>query len=465
VKNRWVLLVPFLLQPAMADMSGMPMNMDMSHGMQGMYGPYSMDREASGTSWQPDSTPHQAIDLVHGDWMYMVHGFANLGYTNQGGPEGSSQVMTTNMGMFMAQRPFETGSVGFRGMMSLEPLMGSNGYPELLQTGETANGQFPLLNRQHPHDLFMELAVTGNRQITNDVSVFAYGGLPGEPALGPTTFMHRLSGEDNPEAPIGHHWMDSTHVTYGVLTGGLVWKNVKLEASAFRGREPDQYHWDIEQPKLDSSSGRLSWNPGRDWSLQTSAGRLHSPEQLFSTINTNRVTASIVYTRAWADGWSSTTAGWGRDYQLTIDTLDAWLLESAVNFDNAHTFFTRYENVQKDDLLSIQQVQSLLGNTSLAGFRVEDGHPFFVNGHPVLHIFDVNRFTLGYIYDFLVGEHTRWGIGASGSAIFVPAALKPFVGNNPLSFLVFVRVKLGSNHVNNQGIHPIPSGGTPFEKI
>src|SRR5437868_2876719 len=81
---------------------------------------------------------------------------------------------------------------------------------------------------------------------------FANAGLPGEPALGPPAFMHRQSGVDNPGAPIGHHWMDSTHVTYGVLTLGYVYQNVKLEGSAFKGREPDQYHWDIEKPKLDS---------------------------------------------------------------------------------------------------------------------------------------------------------------------------------------------------------------------
>src|SRR4029077_8118508 len=102
-------------------------------------------------------------------------------------------------------------------------------------------------------------------------------GLPGEPALGPTAFMHRLSGEDNPLAPIGHHWMDSTHITYGVMTGGTVWKNLKLEGSSFRGREPDEHHWNIEEPKLDSYSGRLSYNPTKNGSSQVSYGFLHSP--------------------------------------------------------------------------------------------------------------------------------------------------------------------------------------------
>src|SRR5438477_81863 len=142
------------------------------------------------------------------------------------------------MFMGMAQRPLGAGTVGLRTMLSLEPLtIGKHGYPLLLQTGETANGRTPLVDRQHPHDLFMELAgsysiASGNR------SLFLYGALPGEPALGPPAFMHRFSGINIPVAPITHHWLDSTHITYGVLTAGAVGDRVKVEASAFRGREP-----------------------------------------------------------------------------------------------------------------------------------------------------------------------------------------------------------------------------------
>ncbi len=199
---------------------------------------------------------------------------------------------------FSGQRQFENDAIGFRTMTSLEPLMGSNGYPELLQTGETGNGITPLLDRQHPHDLFMELALTENHQLSDNSSVFLYGGLPGEPALGPTAFMHRLSGEDNPMAPISHHWMDSTHTSYGVLTTGYIWESFKLEGSSFRGREPDQNHWNIETPKLDSYSGRLSYNPTENWSAQVSMGHLTSPEQLFpATTRTGPQAASAIHAR------------------------------------------------------------------------------------------------------------------------------------------------------------------------
>jgi hypothetical protein len=405
-----------------------------------MYGPYSMAREASGTSWQPDSTPMLGLHRMGERWMTMLDGFANIGYTDQGGRRGNDQMFTTNMLMFMAERPYERGSVGFRSMVTLEPLMGSEGYPELLQTGETADGKFPLIDRQHPHDLFMELAVTGNHEITTNSSVFAYFGLPGEPALGLTTFMHRLSGMDNPEAPIGHHWLDSTHVTYGVATTGVVWKAFKLEGSVFRGREPDQYHWDLEQPKFDSWSTRATVNPTRDWSMQVSFGRLQHPEQLFPTNNTNRATASATYNRAWRDGWWQTTAAWGRNWQQGIDTLDAALLESAVNIQNTHTIFTRYEYVQKDDLLPAIPLNSIIGFG-----RTEDFHPFFPGGpNPfVISIFGVSRATVGYIHDFPSEGTLQCGLGASGSIILIPESLKPFYGNFPLSFLVFGRVKIG----------------------
>jgi len=414
-----------------------------SMNMSGMYGPYPMSREASGTSWQPDATPLRGIDWMRGDWMFMLDGFVNAGYDNQGGQRGGSQAFTTNMLMFMGQRTFDKDTVGFRTMTSLEPLMGSRGYPELLQTGETSDGVNPLIDRQHPHDLFMELALTENHQLTDNSSVFIYGGLPGEPALGPTAFMHRLSGEDNPMAPISHHWLDSTHITYGVLTGGYVWKDLKLEGSSFRGREPDQYHWDIEDPKLDSWSSRLSYNPTKNISGQVSFGRLIHPEQLFPTNNVDRVTASVSYNRSRQDGWSGTTAAWGRNQQRGIDTLNGALIESAVNIQNVHTVFARFEYVEKDDLVPAVN----LGSAS-SFLRIVDYHPFLPPGQSgplTLNIFGVKQLTLGYIYDFARAVYATWGVGASGTVAIVPAALKPYYGSTPLSYTLFFRIRLGKS--------------------
>ena len=407
----------------------MPMDhtgMDISHGdhsghgsMKGMYGPYPMTREASGTSWQPDSAPHEGLHVMTENWMLMFHGFVNGIYDHQEGPRGLNKSFSTSMFMTMAQRPLGPGTLGLRSMLSLDPIMGAAGYPLLLQTGETANGQTPLIDRQHPHDLFMELAGSYSVPLNDDQSVFAYFGFPGEPALGPPTFMHRFSGVDNPAAPITHHWLDSTHITYGVATAGYVWDKVKLEGSTFKGREPDQYRWDIEEPKFDSYSGRLSYNPSRNWSMQASYGYLASPEQLEPENNQHRTTASAAYNKPFVDATWQTTLAWGQDYNSTgAGRLDAFLLESAVGFGHEHTIFARAERVQKDDLF--------LPGEALAG-----------------QAFTVGEATLGYIRDFQVADHAVVGVGGLGTMSFVPSALESSYGKKrPLSFMLFVRAKL-----------------------
>ncbi|MDE2512322.1 MAG: hypothetical protein KGL74_14450 [Elusimicrobia bacterium] len=399
-----IVLAPLLVRPASA------------MGMTGMYGSYSMTREASGTSWQPESTPHEGLHLMEGDWRVMIHGYADAIDDRQGGPRGADKNFSESMLMAMAQRPLGPGTFGLRGMVSLDPLMGKSGYPLLLQTGETANGRDGLIDRQHPHDLFMEMAAAYSCPLNEDSSVFGYFGLPGEPALGPAAFMHRASGMDNPEAPITHHWLDSSHVTFGVTALGYIWRDLKLEGSAFRGREPDQYRWDIEKPDLDSYSTRLSFNPSRDWSLQVSYGHIVSPEQLTPAVNQDRVTASAsVNWRAWGNP-GQTTLAFGRDRNRPGRTLDAYLLESEVHIAGVHTVFGRAERVQKDELF--------------------DGGPLAGSA------FAVGKVSLGYIYDFPPRARVRWGLGGVGSVIVIPEALKSAYGSAPTSFMLFLRAKI-----------------------
>ena len=370
-----------------------------------------MTREATGTSWQPDSTPHEGLHVMSGDWMVMVHGYADQIYDRQGGSRGADKNFNASMLMADASRPLGGGTFGLRGMWSLDPAMGKNGYPLLLQTGETADGKTGLVDRQHPHDLFMEMAATYSYPLNEDSSVLGYAGLPGEPALGPTAFMHRYSGMDNPEAPITHHWLDSSHVTFGVATLGYVWRDVKVEGSSFRGREPDQYRWDVEAPKFDSYSTRLSYNPGPDWALQISYGHIHSPEQLTPDVNQDRVTASASWNwRAWEQP-AQTTFAYGRDRNTPGLNLDAYLLESAVHIRKTHTVFARAERVNKDELM---------GSTA----------------------FTVGKFSVGYVYDFASVQHARFGVGGVGSVLFVPEALKGVYGSTPTAFMLFVRAKL-----------------------
>lgn len=393
-------------------------DMDMPGGheqmMAGALGDYSMMRDSSGTSWQPDSTPMEGIHGMLGDWSTMVHGWVNLIYDHQGGPRGNTKTFSASMLMGMAQRPLGDGRLTLRGMLSLDPLMGKGGYPLLLQTGETANGVTPLIDRQHPHDFLMELSATYSAPLGGG-SAFVYAGYPGEPALGPPAFMHRFSAMANPEAPLGHHWLDSTHITFGVVTAGYVFGDWKLEASAFKGREPNQDRWDFDSARLDSGSARLIWNPGANWSLQLSWGYLHSPEQLEPDVDQRRTTASATYNYPFADGNWQTTVAWGRNDNSPGKTLDAFLLESAVSWER-HTFFGRAENVAKDELF--EEPEPLAGRT-----------------------FRVSKLSLGYVYDVPLGEHLAAGIGALGSAYSLPATLEPAYGASPVSFMLFARVK------------------------
>ena len=338
----------------------------------------------------------------------------------------STSFMTTKVGRAAVTRHSSTGCSwpwrsgrserefwGLRAMLSPDPFMGKNGYPLLFATGETADGKTTLVDRQHPHDLFMELATTFRYDFTKTSSAYLYAGLPGEPALGPSAFMHRTSGMDIPEAPITHHWLDSTHITFGVLTAGLVLNTIKIEGSVFRGREPDQYRFDIEAPKLDSYSARVSWNPTRELSFQASWGHLKSPEQLEPEKNEDRFTVSAIYTQPFGKNniWSTTLA-WGRKMMKPGDTLDGLILETAAIFDRTYTIFARAERVQENELLD--------------------------HSGPVV---TVNKLTVGGIYDFYSVRNTKFGIGSLVSFYGIPGDLRPVYGD-PVSGMVFARFKV-----------------------
>jgi hypothetical protein len=402
---------------AMAGDLNMGMDMDMDMNMPGQYGPYPMTREASGTSWQPDSTPMAGISRMSDSWMTMLHGYADQVYDHQGSPRGASMNFATSMLMLMARRALPGGAFGLRLMISADPLMGKSGYPELFQTGETADGVHPLIDRQHPHNLLMEASSSYSLNLSEHRSVFVYAAVAGEPALGPPAFMHRFSAEDNPEAPLSHHWLDSTHVSYGVITAGYQWEPVKLEASAFNGREPDQNRYQVELGSLDSYSARLSYNPVPDLALQVSQGRLASPEQLEPNIAVRRTTASVSYNRMFpALQWQSTLA-FGRDAPDAGAASDAWLLESALRLHRVHTIFGRAEQVGKDELFT--PGQPLYGPT-----------------------YTIKALSLGYIYDFVQWGPVHLGLGAMGTVYRYPSVLDPVYGEGPTSYLLFMRARL-----------------------
>lgn len=417
-----------------ADMEGMDMaghdaGHDAGHEIPGMLGPYGMSREASGTAWQPESAPHTGLHTMRGDWHLMAHGFLNLIYDDQDGPRGDEKLFSESMLMGMAVRPLgigQGGRLGLRAMLSAEPwTVGDEGYPLLLQTGETADGRTPLIDRQHPHDLFMELAGTYSHDLGPDSSVFVYLGLPGEPALGPPAFLHRFSGMENPEAPLGHHWLDSTHITFGVATLGWVRGGFKLEGSAFKGREPDEDRTDIEDPKLDSWSVRASWQPTPDWSFQVSRGHLNSPEQLEPEIDKDRTTASAIYNRPLGDGNWQTTFAWGRNANDPGETTDSFLLESAANLATRHTLFGRAERQKSDELFGHGDEEEGEGHHGEA--------------------FTVGKISLGYVYDAVLGDSGdawRAGVGSLVSLALIPSELEDEYGETPVSWMVFLRTRM-----------------------
>jgi len=308
---------------------------------------FSHAREGSGTSWMPDSSPVFAHHFAAGDWMLMLHYWATAGYDDQWSDRGSRRFLSTNWIMGMASHPLLGGQLTFRSMLSAEPatMGGAKAFPLLLQTGETYNGE-PLHDRQHPHDLFMETAALYRRPIGDVFGVELYAAASGEPALGPTAFMHRVSAIDNPLPPIGHHWQDSTHISFGVLTAGLYNGWLKLEGSLFHGREPDEDRWNFDFGPLDSWSARLSLNPTAQSSFQVSYGFIKSPEALDPDESLHRVTASGTYsTPLFSDGNLALTALWGRN--ASHHSTDSFLVEANADLDGRNVPFLRLEYVQK----------------------------------------------------------------------------------------------------------------------
>lgn len=379
-----------------------------------------MNRNGSGTSWVPDATP-MYMYMVHGKkWMHMIHGSAFLRYNKQDlfnkSTRGGTQVDAPNWLMYMAQRKVgSNGLFSVSTMFSLDPfLVGAGGYPLLYQTGESYKGN-KLVDRQHPHDLFAELSIGYSHRIAKNTDLYAAVGYPGEPALGPPVFMHRLSAMNNPDAPLSHHYADATHITFGTATLGFRHKNVKLEGSVFTGREPDEYRYGFDKPRFDSYSVRLSVNPSKEWALQISNGWLKSPEEAEPQENINRFTASAIYTKMLNDdSYIATTLLYGQNSHGG-HTEPAALLESSLQLHKT-AIYGRYEYVQK-------------------GAEELDLTQF---GHDTR--FDINALTLGVNRILTTVKQTNLTAGVQATANFSPSALKGLYGSAPVGFQVYIRI-------------------------
>lgn len=411
-----VMIAEFLC-PAVAQdtsMSGMQMPMQMQmkdHETSQLPSPH----DGSGTAWEPASVPEHEWMLMQGGWELMAHGVIFTDYNQQGGPRGEGKAESVNWGMLMEQHKFWGGTILLRQMFSAESLTSPHpGFPELFQTGETYHGE-PLVDHQHPHNVFAELSALYTLALSAKISWELYGGPSAEPALGPVTYIHRTSAEELPLAPLSHHLQDSTHTSFGVVTTGLVIDRFRLEGSAFNGHEPNEERWSIQPAALDSWSVRGSVAPGRNWTAQYSMGHLDHPEAL-EPWNQWRQTTSVEYNHPLQSGNWATSLVWGRVHEIgTATNLNGYLLESTLNFLQRNYAFTRMELVDKNELFPPAVQPS----------------------------YRIGAYTFGGTRDLVQNRAWQLGLGADVTVYSKPAALDASYGNYPVSFQIFLRMHPG----------------------
>lgn len=392
----------------------MPPDDDMR--MRGALGAWSMNREASGTSWIPESSPMYARMNLSGRYRVMQMGLGFAGYTDSGGKKGERQFLAPTQYMLMGQRETGGGTLSLRGMLSLDALlMPHTGYPNLFQIGENLHGT-PLFNRQHPHDLFMELGISYSKKIKDRVRGFLYLAPVGEAPLGPAAFQHRPSAWDNPLSPLTHHWLESAHISSGVLTAGLTMGSQwKLEGSLFTGRETDDDRYRLDTIHLDSRAVRLSYNPSPKWSFQTSFASVHHPDPL-SADSQERFSLSGHYNQAYANGDNiAVLLGYG--LTRSVGESSKGLLLEASYRQKRTTWFSRFESVEPHEAAGIPA--GGIGKLS------------------------VRKWSFGGVYNFMQNRKTEQGLGAAFDLYSLSSNLTPLYGNNPFAFTLFYRLRFG----------------------
>jgi len=381
---------------------------------------------AAGTAAEPNSTPHDMLMAQRGAWTFMFHGVGFLNSQQQTGPRGGDKVFGTSWFMPMAQRDLGNGTLTVRGMFSLDPAtITGRQYPELFQVGETAFGK-PIVDGQHPHNFFMELAAIYDWKLAKDTLLSFYAAPVGDPAIGPEAFPHRVSASEDTLAPLGHHLQDSTHIADDVVTLGLAYKIARIEVSGFHGREPNEHRWEIQAGAIDSWSARFTLNPTKDWSGQYSITHLTSPEQLFPSEDTLRMTASVTYNKPLRDGaWGNwaTTLVWGRNRNSPdAEIFNSYLAESTARFANHNYAWTRIENVDRTNEL-------LLGENPIPpGFQER-------------FVARIQAYTFGYDHEWNFIRHISTAFGGQYTLYTAPPSLDPIYGSHPMGVLTFLRFR------------------------
>ncbi|MEA2417573.1 MAG: hypothetical protein QOI58_4230 [Thermoanaerobaculia bacterium] len=403
----------------MPDMPGMKMTSDPT-------GDFLM-RQASGTSMNAAAAPMHMAMTQYGEWMLMLHGLAFVNQVVQTGPRGDDKLFSTNWIMGMADRPLGGGHLMLRSMLSLEPVTVGRKYPELFQTGETIGGR-PIIDAQHPHDFFMEVAAEYAHLLGDHTIGYIYAAPFGDPALGPVAYPHRASASEIPQAALSHHVQDSTHIAGSVLTIGAQSGMFGYAVSGFHGREPDEKRWDIDTGKIDSWAARVTFDPTPNWTAQLSTGHLKHPEAA-EPGDIQRTTASVSYSTVSTIGQWDTSLIFGHNKKSEGHNGNAWLAESVLQFAGTNYISGRAEIVDKDELFTGQNVP----------IAISSG------------VFRIKALTIGYSRDVIKTGFLAGAVGANVTGYSIPGAIKPYYGN-PHSFYVFLRVRSHS-----EGMHDMQS--------
>jgi hypothetical protein len=387
---------------------------------------------SSGTSVEPKRTS-EFVPMIHkslGNWTFMFHANGFVVDIQQTGPRGYDKFFSSNWFMPMLSRDFGRRTITLRTMLSLEPAtVSKRRYPELFQSGETAYG-LPIVDGQHPHDLFMEIAGRYDFRMTERTGLYIYGGPVGDPALGPTAYPHRASASENPVAALAHHQQDSTHISNNVITLGFVGGPIQLEASTFHGQEPNENRWNIDGGTPDSFSSRLTVGATKNLVGQFSIGRINNREALEPNLDTLRTTASIQHDVVFSGGHISSSFIWGRNKDLPghgARIFNAYTAESTVNFFTRNWVWTRIENVDRD--------RTLLVGEKPAALKIEEDP-----------IGRVQAYTFGYERDLPIGPSAlNIGLGAQVTTYGIPPSLKSVYGERPAAFSIFLHLRPAGN--------------------
>ena len=407
---------------------------------------------SSGTSVEPASTPMFMLMTQRRGWMLMLHGTASISATQQHADSnrGSGKLYSINWIMPMAMRQLgpggKYGQLTLRTMLSLEPatITGQN-FPELFQQGETAHGK-PIVDGQHPHDFFMELAALYDLRLGRHTLLSLYAAPVGDPAIGPTAYPHRMSASESPLAALGHHQQDSTHIALNVFTGGLTYRTLRIEASGFHGAEPTEARWNLQPSPnglaVDSYSSRLTFSPTQNLTGQYSIAHIVSPEALYPGEDQQRQTASVMYNRPIgahhdttsmpgmdmatpATGNWSTTLLWGRTKSLHEGSKqNSYLLESLLKFHSRNYLWTRIENAGRSNELLLKPGSPLPPNFAEL---------------PIAH---VPAISLGYDRDYRLIPHLLIAPGAQFTTYITPTPLVATYGKHPFGAVLFLRLRL-----------------------